>query len=136
MQPQGRGWWRPSDAQWYPPQPRPAYPPQPRPAYPPQPFGAGPPVPQKRANHGVLIAVLSVVAVVVVAGGLGVYFLYRTVADNVSGVMGGGGLNCPSAADISTLVGSEVNEPTGGNMVVASGCYYLPKGPDDAIEVI
>jgi hypothetical protein len=129
MQPRGPGWWRASDGRWYPPQPRPAYPPQP--------FGAGPPVPQKkRGNHGVLIAVLSVVAVVVVAGVIGVYFLYRTVADNVSGVMGGGGLNCPSAADISTLVGSEVNEPTGGNMVVASGCYYLPKGPDDAIEVI
>jgi hypothetical protein len=128
MQPRGPGWWRASDGRWYPPQPRPAYPPQP--------FGAGPPVPQKRANHGVLIAVLTVVAVVVVAGVLGVYFLYRTVADNVSGVMSGGGLNCPSAADISTLVGSEVNEPTGGNMVVASGCYYLPKGPDYAIEVI
>jgi hypothetical protein len=129
MQPRGPDWWRASDGRWYPPQPRPAYPPQP--------FGAGPPVPQKkRGNHGVLIAVLIVVAVVLIAGVLGVYFLFRTVSNTVSDAVGGGELDCPSAADISTLVGSEVNEPTGGNMVVASGCYYLPKGPDDVIEVI
>jgi hypothetical protein len=97
----------------------------------------GPPVPQKKSGgHGVLIAVLIVVAVVLVAGVLGVYFVYRTVSNSVSDVVGGGELNCPSAADISTLVGSEVNGPTDGNMVVASGCYYLPKGPDDTIEVI
>jgi hypothetical protein len=137
MQPQGPGWWRASDGQWYPPQPRPAYPPQPRPAYPPQPFGAGPPVPQKKSGgHGVLITVLIVVAVVFGVGVLGVYFVYRTVSNSVSDVVGGGELDCPSAEDISTLVGSEVNGPTGGNMVVASGCYYLPKGPDDTIEVI
>jgi hypothetical protein len=121
MQPQGPGWWRASDGRWYPPQPRQTYPPQPRPAYPPQPFGAGPPVPQKKSGgHGVLIAVLIVVAVVLVAGVLSVYFVYRTVSNSVSDVVGGGELNCPSAADISTLVGSEVNGPTGGNMVVAS----------------
>jgi hypothetical protein len=129
MQPQGPGWWRASDGRWYPPQPRPAYPPQP--------FRAGPPVPQKKSGgHGVLIAVLIVVAVVLVGGVLGVYFVYRMVSNSVSGVVGGGELNCPSAADISTLVGSEVNGPTGGNIVVASGCYYLPKGPGDTIEVI
>lgn len=129
MQPQGPGWWRASDGRWYPPQPRQTYPPQP--------FGAGALVPQKKSGgHGVLIAVLIVVAVVLVAGVLGVYFVYRTVSNSVSDVVGGGELNCPSAADISTLVGSEVNGPTGGNMVVASGCYYLPKGPDDTIEVI
>jgi hypothetical protein len=145
MEPRGPGWWRASDGRWYPPQSqpayppqqRPAYPPQPRPAYPPQPFGAGPPAPQKkRGNHGVLIAVLIVVAVVLVAGALGAYFLFRAVSNSVSDVVGGGELNCPSAEDISALVGSEVNGPTGGNIVVASGCYYLPKGPDDVIEVI
>jgi hypothetical protein len=83
-----------------------------------------------------LIAVLIVVAVVVGGGVLGVYFVYRTVSNSVSNVVGGGELNCPSAEDISTLVGSEVNDPTGGNIIVASGCYYLPKGPDDMIEVI
>jgi|SRR4051812_1288761 hypothetical protein len=122
MQPQGPGWWRASDGRWYPPQP----------------FGGAAPElrPKKRGTHGVLIAVLIVVAVVFIGGALGVYFLYRTAANTVSNVVGGGGLNCPSAADISTLVGSEVNGPTGGNMVVASGCYYLPKGPDDVVEVI
>src|SRR3954470_6575757 len=121
MQPQGPGWWRASDGRWYPPQP----------------FGtAAVASPKKRGNHGVLIAVLIVVAVVFIGGALGVYFLYRTAANTVSNVVGGGGLNCPSAADISTLVGSEVNGPTDGNMVVASGCYYLPKGPDDVVEVI
>jgi hypothetical protein len=129
MEPRGPGWWRASDGRWYPPQPRPAYPPQP--------FGAGPPVPQKkRGNHGVLIAVLIIVAVVVTAGVVGVYFVFRTVSSSVSDVVGGGELDCPSAADISTLVGSEVSGPSGGNMVVASGCYYLPEGPDDVIEVI
>jgi hypothetical protein len=83
-----------------------------------------------------LIAILVVVAVVVGGGVLGVYIVYRTVSNSVSNVVGGGELNCPSAEDISTLVGSEVNDPTGGNIIVASGCYYLPKGPDDMIEVI
>ena len=129
MQPQGPGWWRASDGRWYPPQPRPAYPPQQ--------FHAGPPAPQKkRGGHGVLIAVLAVVGVILVAGVLGVYFVFRTVSNTVSDAVGGGALDCPSAAEISTFVGSEVNGPTGGNMVVASGCYYLPKGPDDDIEVI
>jgi len=83
-----------------------------------------------------LIAVLVVIAVVVGGGVLGVYLVYRTVSNSVSNVVGGGDLTCPSAEDISTLVGSEVNGPTGGNIIVASGCYYLPKGPDDTIEVI
>jgi hypothetical protein len=84
----------------------------------------------------VLIAVLAIVGVVLVAGVLGVYFLFRTVSNSVSDVVGGGALNCPPAEEISTLIGSEVGGPTGGSMVVASGCYYLPKGPDDDIEVI
>ncbi len=83
-----------------------------------------------------MIAVLIVVAVFVGGGIVGVYFVYRTISNSVSNVVGGGELNCPSAEDISTLVGSEVNDPTGGNIIVASGCYYLPKGPDDMIEVI
>jgi hypothetical protein len=137
MEPRGPGWWRASDGRWYPPQPRPPYPSQPRPAYAPQPFGTGPPVPQKKSGgHGVLFAVLLVVAIVLGAGALGAYFLFRTVSNSVSEVVGGGDLNCPSAEDISALVGSEVNGPTGGNVIVASGCYYLPKGPDDVIEVI
>jgi hypothetical protein len=137
MEPRGPGWWRASDGRWYPPHPRPADPPHPRPAYPPQPFGADPPVPQKkRGNHGVLIAVLTVVGMVLIAGVLGVYFLFRTVSNSVSDAVGGGALDCPSAADISTLVGSEVDGPSGGNIVVASGCYYLPQGPDDVIEVL
>jgi hypothetical protein len=94
-------------------------------------------VPQKKSgSHGVMIAVLIVVAVVLVGGGLGIYLVYRAVSNSVSNVVGGGGLNCPSAEDISALVGSDVNGPTGGNIVVASGCYYLPKGPDFVIEVI
>jgi hypothetical protein len=143
MEPRGPGWWRASDGRWYPPQPHPPSPPQQRPPYPaqqlpayPQPsFGAGTP-PKKSGGHGVLIAVLIVVAVVLVGGALGAYFLFRAVSNSVSDVVGGGGLNCPSAEDISALVGSEVNGPTGGNLMVASGCYYLPKGPDDVIEVI
>jgi hypothetical protein len=91
---------------------------------------------KKRGNQGVLIAVLVVVAVVLGGGVLAVYLVYRTVSSSVSNVVGGGELNCPSAVEISTLVGSEVDGPSGGNMVVASGCYYLPKGPADVIEVI
>jgi hypothetical protein len=94
-------------------------------------------VPQKKTgNRGVLIAVLVVVSVVLVGGVLGVYLIYRAVSGSVSSVVGGGKLDCPPAEDISALVESEVNGPTGGNMVVASGCYYLPKGPDDVIEVV
>ena len=137
MEPLGPGWWRASDGRWYPPQAPPPYPQQAAPARPPQPIGAGPPAPHKKSGgHGVLIAVLIVVAVVVGGGVLGVYFVYRTVSNSVSNVVGGGELNCPPAEDISTLVGSEVNDPKGGNIIVASGCYYLPNGPDDMIEVI
>lgn len=94
-------------------------------------------MPQKKTgNRGVLIAVLIVVSVVLVGGVLGAYLIYRTVSESVSGVLGGGKLDCPTAEEISTLVGSEVNGPTGGNVVVASGCYYLPNGPDDVLEVI
>jgi hypothetical protein len=136
MEPRGPGWWRASDGRWYPPQPRPAYPPQP-PAYSQQPYATGTQVPQKKSgNHRVLIIVLIVVTVLLGGGALGAYFVFRTVSQSVSDVIGGRGLNCPSAADISTLVGSEVNGPTGGNVVVASGCYYQPKGPDDVVEVI
>jgi hypothetical protein len=125
MQPQGPGWWRASDGRWYPPRPSPAYPPQS--------FGAGPPVPQtKSGGKGWVVVVLAIVAVVLIGGATAAYFVYRSVA----GVVGGGGLDCPTAEDISSLVGSSVTGPTSGNMVVASACYYMPKGPDDVIEVI
>src|SRR5215207_3042849 len=121
MEPRGPGWWRASDGRWYPPQPRPAYPPQP--------FGAGPPVPQKkRGNHGVLIAVLIVVAVVLGGGVLGVYLVYRTVSSSVSNVVGGGQLDCPSSAEISTLGGSGVSGPSGENRFVKRGCNHLTRG--------
>jgi hypothetical protein len=42
----------------------------------------------------------------------------------VSGVTGGSGLDCPTSSAIGELIGSPVTGPTGGNMIVASGCYY------------
>lgn len=67
---------------------------------------------------------LAFVAVVVVAGGLGAYWVYRQVSDTVSGALGGGALDCPTSNEIGDLVGSPVTGPTGGNMVIAGGCYY------------
>jgi|GEM_PF-3125475 len=126
--PPGPGWWRASDGRWYPPQPTQ----QPAPGYrPPQPaqplagaaFSQGAP-PVKKSHRGIWITVIVIVAVVFVAGGLGAYWVYREVSSTVSGALGGGALDCPSSNEIGDLVGSPVTGPTGGNMVIAGGCYY------------
>ena len=69
-------------------------------------------------------------------GAVGAYFVYRAVSGSVSGVIGGAQMNCPTAEDISSLVGSEVTGPTRANVIVASGCNYSAKGPDDMLDVI
>ena len=133
--PQGPGWWRASDGRWYPPQP----PQHPAPAYrQPQPaqqlggtaFSPGG-TPPKKSHRGVWIAVAGFVAVIVVVGGLGIYWAYHAVTSTVSGAFGGT-MNCPTSGDIGELVGSPVTGPTGGSLIVASGCYYT----GEVIEVI
>jgi hypothetical protein len=113
--PAGPGWWRASDGRWYPPQ-------QPAP----------PPPAARKSHRGIWIAVTAIVVLFLVAGGLGAYWAYRKVSDTVSSVTGGAGLNCPTSDDVGGLIGSPVAGPTGGNMVVASGCYYT----GDVFDVI
>jgi hypothetical protein len=86
----------------------------------------------KKSHRGIWITVAVVVGLVVVAGGVGIYWAYRTVSDTVAGVTGGSGLNCPTSGDVGELVGSPVTGPTGGNAIIASGCYYT----GDVLDVI
>jgi len=117
--PQGPGWWRASDGRWYPPQ---------------QPSGAAfqpSAKAPKKSHRGVWITAAAIVGILVVAGCLGIYWAYRTVSNTVSDALGGS-LECPASSDIGELVGSPVNGPTGGSMIVASGCYYT----GDVLDVI
>ncbi len=115
QQPPAPGWWLASDGNWYPPQP-------PQPAY-----GApqAPPV-QAKSNRGCLIGLAIAGALLVSCGGAVAFAIWKfadTVEDAVDGVTVGE-VECPTADDISDIVGYDVNLATSGSIVVASGCGY------------
>lgn len=116
--PQGPGWWQASDGRWYPPQPQGQY----RPATPPPSYR---PHPVKKSKRGVWITVAVIVAFLFAALGIGGYLIVSTVTDKVTGALGVGDLACPSSADIEDRIGSPVDGPKGGRVIVASGCYYF-----------
>lgn len=121
--PGGPGWFRASDGRWYPPQqpPAPQYGQQPPPysaqyAPPPQQpwgapggWGAAPPPsgpPRKSGAGKAVVVVLSVLGVLVVLGGIGVYWVVSTVGETVAGVGGSGeGCDLVSGADVNTTLG-------------------------------
>lgn len=118
-QPPAPGWWRASDGNWYPPQP-----PAQAPGAPGQPSGAPPPAPS--SNKGCLIALVIVGAILVVLGSLAAFVVWK-IADTVKEVAEGvtvGDVECPTADDVSDIVGYDVDLATSGNIVVASGCTY------------
>ena len=67
---------------------------------------------------------LVVVALLFAGVGIGGYLIVRAVTNEVSGALGVSDLECPASSDIGDLIGSPVDGPTGGSMIVASGCYY------------
>ncbi|MGI5130895.1 hypothetical protein ACQEVB_29100 [Pseudonocardia sp. CA-107938] len=139
QQPQGPGWWQAPDGRWYPPRPPQGPPPyqQPyQPQYQPQQYGPGPnpPPPPRRSNRGCVIAAVVVGVLVLVAVGFGAWALYR-VGSAVSGVTAGAKTECPSEAEVSTLVGSPVKLKAGVSVVVASGCSYLSDDRATGVDV-
>ncbi|WP_232662676.1 hypothetical protein [Pseudonocardia sp. TRM90224] len=130
-QPPGPGWWQARDGRWYPPRPpQQQYQQQ---QYPPQ---APPP---KRSNRGCLIAVLVVVGLVLVGGGVATYLVVQaaqrisaTVGD---GIIGSAQQNCPPTAEISAAVGSPLRDPIGGTLVGSTGCAYLAVDQSNGIDV-
>ncbi|MEJ3657488.1 hypothetical protein WEH80_31450 [Actinomycetes bacterium KLBMP 9759] len=142
MHPQspGPGWWQASDGRWYPPQPQQQYAQQqyaqqqhPQ-QFPPQ----GPP-PGRSGNRGCLVAALVTVGLLLVGGGVAVFFVVQA-AQRVSeslgdGIIGSAPQNCPTAAEISTAVGSQVQEAVGGTLIGTTGCIYVAADQSDGIDV-
>lgn len=131
------GWWQASDGRWYPPQPGP-----PPPYGPPQQqWAAGPAArPPSGLSRGCVIAAV-VVAVVIFAGIAFVVYLGSVVVNTVGGIADGGVIgtdtsSCPTAEEVSGIVGSTVDAPVGGNLVAVAGCIYLSTTPGDGVEVL
>jgi hypothetical protein len=114
--PPAPGWWLASDGRWYPPQP-------PAPG---QPVPGPPPVAPSSSNRGCLIALAVVGAFLLICGVLVTVVIWK-VADTVKDVAEGvtvGNVRCPTAEDVSEIIGSDVDLATSGNLVVAAGCAY------------
>lgn len=115
MQPPGPAWFQAPDGRWYPV----------RPGMPP-----GAPPPRRGGNRGCLVAVLVTVTLLLVGGGVAVYFAVQAargvagLAED-AGVLPGGESRCPSAAEVSQVLGSAVTEAADVSVVVAAGCTYL-----------
>jgi len=138
QQPQGPGWWRAPDGRWYPPQPMSPPPYQQGPRYAAGPPPYGPPPPQ-RSNRGCVIAAVVVAVLLAVGLGIGAWTIYR-VGKAVSDVATPGtNIQCPSATQVSGIVGSPVALAGSGSVVVAAGCSYLAidreRGADVQITV-
>lgn len=116
------GWWQASDGRWYPPQP-----PQQMSQQPPQQGYGAPamhaaPPRRSRSGSGCLVGCLVALVLVVALGGVGAFLIYRFVADTADKLMSD--VECPSAAKVSDIVGSEVKTVAEGTVFVASGCSY------------
>jgi hypothetical protein len=131
------GWWQAADGRWYPPQPGPLPPYGP----PQQQWTAAPPTrPPSGLSRGCVIAAV-VVAVVVFAGIALVVYAGSVVVNTVGGIVGGGVIgtdttSCPTAEDVSGIVGSTVGAPIGGNLVGVAGCTYLSASPGEGLDVL
>jgi hypothetical protein len=91
-------------------------------------------------SKGCVIAAV-VVAVVVAAGVALVVYLGTVVVNTVGGIVDGGVIgtdtaSCPTAEDVSGIVGSAVGDPIGGNLVGVAGCTYLSATPGEGLDVL
>lgn len=131
------GWWQAADGRWYAPQP--GGPPSYGPAQ--QQWAAVSPArPPSGLSRGCVIAAV-VVAVVVFAGIAFVVYLGSVVVNTVGGIADGGVIgtdtsSCPTAEDVSGIVGSTVDAPIGGNLVGVAGCTYFSATPGEGVEVL
>src|SRR5215218_6486899 len=115
------GWYQGPDGRWYPQQPPQQYPPQgqyPPPGryapgrYPPptRAYGSGGPPPPRRSNTGKIVAIVLLVFVVLVGGGI--FAVSRFVSGVSDRVVGDSGPGC------SAVSGADVNGALGGSYEV------------------
>lgn len=103
-----------------------------------QPYGQQPPYgqypgPPPKKGNGCLIAAIVVLVLMLVVCGVGgflVWKVYDTVKDSVPGL---GGAECPTAADVSDIVGTDVDLVADTDVVVAAGCIYSGGGVEVSI---
>lgn len=127
----GPGWWLASDGRWYPPES--AAQPQAAPAWQPPPL----PAPRK-SGKGCLIA-LAVGGVVMLILAALFFFVVWKVVDTVDKVADGitvGDVECPTADDVSEIIGYDVELAASGSIIVASGCNYTSSGDTAGVSIV
>lgn len=113
----------------YPPPPPPGQ--QPPPGQPYQPYGQPVPPyaqPPGKKGNGCLIAAIVTIVVLVVVCGVGGFVVWRivdTVKDSVPGL---GDVECPTEADVSGVVGRDVELVLDADIIIAAGCNYSGGG--------
>ena len=143
--PPGPGWWLASDGRWYPPESAPqaqsaqAQPAQwqPTQGQPVQPWQPPAPTPGK-SGKGCLIALAIVGAiglVIVVLIAVAIYKVADTVEDVADGITVGD-VKCPTADDVSDIIGYDVELAGSGNVLVASGCGYTSAGDTAGVSIV
>jgi hypothetical protein len=127
MQPPGPGWWLAADGRWYPPQ---GWSPQ-QPQY-------GAPPPRKSGGNSWIIVVVVIVVVVLAGAGTAVWFFVSATTKVIGGGLAlgtGAGASCPSASDISGIVGKQLTGPQSMTLVGSTGCVYKAGAGESRLDV-
>jgi hypothetical protein len=122
------GWWLASDGRWYPPES----------ARPPVPAAPTPGAAPRKSGNGCLIALAIVGVVMVLIAGL-FFFVVWKFFDTVEEVADGitvGEVKCPTADDVSEIIGHDVELVGSGSVVVASGCTYTSSGDTAGVSIV
>lgn len=122
----GPGWWLASDGRWYPPQSATS------PAPPMQ------PAPPSKSGKGCLIALAVGGVIMLLLAGL-FFFLVWKVVDTVDDVADGitvGDVKCPTADDVSDIIGHDVELAASGSVIIASGCSYTSSGDTAGVSIV
>jgi hypothetical protein len=132
--PPGPGWWLASDGRWYPPEsaPQAQQPPPQQPPWQPPPQAA------KKSGKGCLVALGIVGVVMLLIAGL-FFFVVWKVFDTVEDVADGitvGDVECPTADDVSDIIGYDVELAASGSVIVASGCNYTSSGDTAGVSIV
>lgn len=127
----GPGWWLASDGKWYPPES--AAQPQATPAWQPP----SQPAPSK-SGRGCLIALVVGGVVMLILAALFFFVVYKVV-DTVDKVADGitvGDVECPTADDVSDIIGYDVELAASGSIIVASGCNYTSADDTAGVGIV
>lgn len=130
--PPGPGWWLASDGRWYPPESA-AQPQQTAPAWQPPPQAA-----PTKSGKGCLVALAIVGVIGLLIAGLFLFAVWK-VFDTVEDVADGitvGDVECPTADDVSDIIGHDVELAASGSIIVASGCNYTSSGDTAGVSIV